>query len=355
MTDLDLSVQINGLRFKHPIFVEAAGYVVNEVGMKRMIKAGYSAVFTKSTTARGFKGGPRPRCWLFVPDSTDTSFEGSESLLNPGYKHTAEYIKACKPLAEEHDCHMVASLSPRNFEEGQEMARELEKAGASVIHMDICCPTAGSFRNKQHPNEDWDHLGSYWSTEAERVAEVVKAIKEAVDIPVWPKPLLHRWIISPETITMIDSVGGADAYCFTAPTPAMLDIDPFSGKPLKTYGMMSERLRYTLRLTANLARIVKKPLIPSGGFNTGMDCAKGLMLGAYAVGLCSAIYRDVHVLDQILKDIENFMVFQQKYSIKELQGDALRFLPPTVDPDRENYYNQWVGKYIPAADGDYEW
>lgn len=360
---VDLSIDVNGLSFKNPIVCEAAGYVVNEWGMKRMIKAGFGAVVTKTTTFKPFEGGPMPRCYWYDLGPYP-AMNGSEALLNPGYKKTAEYLKASRELAEQENCQMIASLSPRSPEEAGTMARELEKAGARAIHMDLQCPTAGVFRPKQYPNENWDHLGGWWSEEVERTCTVIRAVKDAVDVPVWPKPLLYRFKRDSEKLKILDGAG-ADLYAYTNPGPSELYIDVYTAKRKLNASPGPSRRPILIRDTADFARLTDKPLLPSGGFENGYDLIEAMLVGASLVGFCTAIYRFEYeglepddLVNKIRKQITSYMVRQQKDALREIKGWALKYMPQKLGRSVE-YYDKWIPAalwdLVPGPDSEHPW
>ena len=346
---VNLSIEAGGLALKNPIVVESAGYIVDGFGLRRMIKTGAAAVVTKSNTVKRFEGGPAPRCYWY--DDAQMAMNGDEALLNPGYKYAAKYIKENKRFAQEHDCHIIASFSPRSPEEAATVASELAAAGASALHMDLQCPTAGPFRNVEYPNENWDHLGSWWSEDPTRVRDVVKAVKAAVDIPVWPKPLIFRFTIHPEAIETMDSAK-PDLYAFMAPGAPRLYINIFTGKPQP--GPAAGRFRTNVRLTADLARLTKTHLLPSGGISNAKEAIEIIMAGAQLVGICTAVYRDINSPQKFIDEITDFMVLQQFTTLEEMRGVSLRYMAPKPGPESD-YYNIFVSKYIKPPPGDYQW
>jgi len=346
---VNLSIEAGGLALKNPIVVESAGYIVDGFGLRRLIKTGASAVVTKSNTLKRFEGGPAPRCYWY--DDSKLAMNGDEALLNPGYKYAAKYIKENKQFAREHDCHIIGSFSPRSPEEGATIAAELAAAGASALHMDLQCPTAGPFRNVEYPNENWDHLGSWWSEDPTRVRDVVKAVKAAVDIPVWPKPLIFRFAIHPEAIETMDSAK-PDLYAFMAPGAPRLYINILTGKPQP--GPAAGRYRTNVRLTADLARLTKTNLLPSGGISNSKEAIEIIMAGAHLVGICTAVYRDMNSPQKFVDDLTDFMVLQQFTTLEEMRGIALKHMSPKPGPESD-YYNIFVSKYIKPSPGDYQW
>ncbi|MBI2183469.1 MAG: hypothetical protein HYU39_00770 [Thaumarchaeota archaeon] len=332
-----LKVKFLGLELKNPLVAEAAGYSVSDWGIKRLLKSGLAAVITKSTTwdpmgdwPRRWEATPQPRCY-WVYDDEKRTLDGTEALQNPGYKNMAKFIKECKPLADKLNAHIIGSLSARSPEEAATIAREFEKAGAAAIHMDLVCGSAGPFRNLQYPGMGYERLGSYWSQSPERLHEVIKAVRDAVDIPLCPKTFAYRWVRSnPDAVPKVESTG-LDGHALQSAEPT-LDVNLYTGRPVysKVSGQYCKFMTYYI--LADMARVAKKDLLPSGGIHGADDVVKCFMLGASAVGLCTALYRDIDCVQQICKDLESYMVDQTLDSLEQIKGYSLRFLPPKPAP-----------------------
>lgn len=346
MADYDLSVDFGGIRLKHPIIADSAGYAVSPAGFKRLLKAGASAVISKSTTwdplpsyPRVWDRSPVPRCYwddLSLPYPDSETMDGTEALLNPGHKRMAEFIKEVKPLAEKLDAHIIGSVAPRSAEEGADMAREFEKAGASAIHMDLVCSTAAGFRGRQK-GDGYDHLGCWWSKGGPEVAaQAMKAVKDAVDIPVCPKAYFYQWAREkPEAIRMIEDTAKIDMVSInTYSIPNTMRIDIFRGKPLtypKFDSLEIALVPLTIGNTYALAKATTKPILSAGGLTTAQNAIEVTMAGATAVGFCRSIYKDINVVQRAVEGIEAYMASQALESLDEIRGIALNH--PSRFPD----------------------
>ncbi|MBQ04837.1 hypothetical protein CL673_09090 [Candidatus Bathyarchaeota archaeon] len=334
----NLGVKFLGFDLKNPLIAESAGYAVSEWGIKRLLRAGCSAVVTKSTTwdplgnyPRRWDGTIQPRCY-WVYDDGMTTLDGSEALQNPGYLNMAQFIRANRTVAEEEGAFIIGSFSPRSPEEGAIMAREFEKAGAAALHMDMICATAASFRNLQYPGKGYTHLGEYWSEDPERIVSVLKAVRDAVDIPLIPKTRLQRWLTTDPDVISNGYGKYLEGYAFDTAIPT-LDMDLYTGK--RVYAKISGKaMRYNLfQVLARMYRLgTGKTLMPSGGLHFGEDVIKCIMLGADGVGICSALYRGTHVVDEMLDYIEEYMVGQAIDSLDQIKGTGFKDFPPEGFP-----------------------
>jgi len=331
MPEYDLSVDFAGLRLKNPIIADSAGYALSPAGMRRLLKAGYGAVITKSATwdplpsfPRKWEHSPTPRCYW------DVGMDGSEALINPGYKRMAEYIKEIRPLADKLNAHIIGSFSPRTPEEAGEIARTYEKAGASGIHMDLVCPSANSFRGKQHPGQNWDRLGQWWSQGGpERAVQAIKAAKDAIDIPLLPKAFFAKWAgENPEGIRMIENNARLDAVSIhTSRYEGGVWVDIYRGKPY-TYPKnppLESVVPLTVGNTMKLAKVTRKPILSAGGISSTEDVIQMVMVGATAIGICRAVYRNYKLVDELVEGVEAYMASQALESLDEIRGIALKY------------------------------
>ena len=329
----DLSMKWIGLDLKNPVVAESAGYTVAPWGMKRLIKMGCSAIVTKSTTwdplggwPRQWDATPQPRCY-WVYDDNKYTLDGTEALQNPGHKKMTEFIKEVKPYADQHGSYIVGSFSPRSADEATIIAREFEKAGAAAIHMDLVCPSASAFRSLQYPGKGYEKLGNYWSESPERLDELLKVIRDSIDIPLIPKTLVGKWLTKNPDVIPQTYGRWVDGFSFMGSAP-VLDIDLYSGKQIyaKVEGRAFKYL--TFRMVADIARLCPdKAMLPSGGIQTAEDIIKCIMLGSDVGAVCTAIYRGPNEVEKICQDLETFMVNQAIDSLEQIKGVALKHLP----------------------------
>ncbi|MGI0079165.1 MAG: hypothetical protein ACRECH_06035 [Nitrososphaerales archaeon] len=339
MTEYDLSVDFAGLKLKNPLIADSAGYSVSSAGLRRLLKAGFGAVVTKSCTydpmpswPRKWEKSPVPRVYwddLSLRTLSGKTMDGTEALINPGYKRMAGHISETKALAQQLDSHIIGSFSPRTEEEAMEIAREFENAGASAIHMDLACSTAGAFRGRQHPGKNYERLGHWWAETPERTSKIIKATKDAVDIPVVPKVIPFAvWARdNPSILRSIEDETNLDAFAIhTYTIPGCVWIDIFRGRPYSypRLAILEAVVPLSVGNTLSLARATKKPIFSSGGVSSCNEVVQMIMAGATAVGLCRAIYKDIKVGQSICDELESYMASQALESLDDIRGLALK-------------------------------
>jgi dihydroorotate dehydrogenase len=337
---MNLEVKIGELTFKNPIIVGSAGYAEDANGIKRFIERGYAGIVTKSTARKELVGAPPPR--VFWLDKYRRNWiDGSEGHRNPGVEKMAEEIKKCKSFAEKENCHIIGSITCMSVDEAVFVAKEFEKAGVSALEVDMVCPNVGEQLGPEYATRG----GEYWSDpkHPERAIELIKAIKSNVSIPLWCK-------ISPKTLFLVgekisnEVPPGAFSYIGSGfPSfPLGLAIDIDTGEPLFSgnillrikknmkfvpYATIYPLLPTTVLVTALLRKKIDIPLIPSGGISNGFDIIQCLMAGANAVQICTAVYKDLNIIEKMLREIGWFMAKKGYTDIKEIIGITLDKIP----------------------------
>lgn len=335
---MSLEIEISGLTFKNPIIIGSAGYTEDENGLKRFIKRGYGGVVTKSTSKVRMVGAPPPRVFWYDPPKK-TWLDAAEALRNPGIEKMVKNVRACKSLAEKNDCHIIGSVTLSSTEEAVYVATEFEKAGVSAIEMEMISPYG------RHLGLEYATRGEYWGDpkHPEKPIEAIKAVKDAVDIPVWPKMHPTTLFLVGETIV---KKSNPDAFTYIGlrfPTPPLgLAINVETGKPLFSGNLLlkiKKGIKFkpsaglfpvwptTILATALLKRKIKVPLIPSGGIRSGFVVIQAMMAGADAIEICTAVYKDLDIIESILREIRWFMSKKGYTSLSEIVGISLEFIP----------------------------
>ena len=317
---MDVSIDVYGIKFRNPIILGSGPLSASTAGLLRADKTGFGGVVTKSVTITPSEGNPHPR-WAFGSGY----LVSADGLPNKGYKAMANDIKEAKdagitiPIIGS-----VAGVSPEEF---AEMAVELAEKGADAIELNLVCPHRGTLvgRPKDEP------LGRYWCQTPERGFMVVKAVKDAVKIPVWAKfpslPVLNN----PEIALKMEE-GGVDAVVPTPGAFAGMVIDLETGRPvlgnLEGTGTMTGHAikPVGIKFVSEMARILRIPVIGTGGVSSGLDVIEYVMVGAQGVEVLTAIMQRTRVLD-LIAEIEQFMSDKGYNSLQDFRGKALEFLP----------------------------
>lgn len=331
---MDLSVKVGSLTLKNPLVLSSAGYTASAAGIQKFVQRGFGAIVCKTITREPKEGAPAPRIFWYDPDK-QTMLSGAEALRNPGVEKMAEAIAASRKLADENRCLIVGSLSGNSIEEIVGNAEMLWKAGAHVIEIDMACPSTGP-----HLGPGYERLGMYWAETSERAVEVIKAVKCAIGVPLWIKAPLGK-ILSGEWLSALEGDAAPEALSFVGGRIPCLVINTDTGEPLLPGNLRLKMEKgypispmvtgpigpSTVFHTSYTVQLTKIPLIPTGGLGNGNDIIQAIMAGAYAAGICKAVYRDQKVSFEILSEIEAYCRDKNINDISDLRGVALKHLP----------------------------
>jgi len=316
----DLTVPFSGLEFRNPIIL-ASGPLSSAIkGLLNAEKNGFGGVVTKTSTVAPNEGNPKPR-WSFSP----YYLLSADGLPNKGYKAMAEDILKAKDAGL--SIPVIASIAGTSPAEYADMAKEMEKKGSDAIELNLCCPHRGSIVGK--PKDE--PLGRYWSQAPGRAYEVVKAVKDAVKIPVWAKFPSVPVLDNPEIALNMEDAG-ADAV---VPTPGAfpgMTINLRTGKPVignleHTGTLTGHAIKPVgIKFVSEMSRYLKTPVVGTGGVFSGLDIIEYAMVGAVAVEVLTSILQKVKVPD-ILQEMEQFLTDNGYDSLQDIRGKSLEYLP----------------------------
>jgi len=328
-----LEVEVAGIKLKNPVIAASATPTINLEGLKKAAEGGAGAVVTKSAVfPKKFMEGmeyvegrptglkPSPRFMLlnkgesYDPALTEkgsyfTLFRSGEPYLKP--EEAAQIIEKAK---EAIDIPVFGSIAGAvdDLEEWKKLARIIEEAGADAVELNLHAIPIVKYTNP----------------------DIVKAVKEAVRIPVIAK-LMYGWE-DPAKIGPEVEKAGADAITavgtfgfltmeIDVEFPRILNLPTYYGAGGPWYRPVS------LAFVSRLAQTVKIPVLGVTGVVTWKDAVKYIMVGATAVQVCAAIYaKGYKVLGEIARGIEKFMQRKGYKHVKDFKGCILKeIIPPS--------------------------
>jgi len=332
---VDLEVEVAGLKLKNPLMNAACPISRDAESMKALVDNGVGAVVAKTISV---KPAIVPRPTMAVVDrgvgrvhvlktmkpglvKVESQFSGNYrfiyGLLNAElwsdipaeHYFEREYPVAIK-YAHEHGVVFIASIGYRP-EELKLLGPKCVKAGVDAIEFST----------------------HYIGQDYRPVVEAAKALREAVDVPIFAKLSPFTPNI-PELVRELEKVGVNGIVATNTIGPA-LHIDVETGKPVVGgpygYGWLSGPALKPLALAivAEAARNTKLPIIGVGGIMRGEDVIEYFMAGASAVQICTAaLIEGPSVFKRILNEVVDWLKRHGYKSIEEVKGIALKYLKP---------------------------
>jgi dihydroorotate dehydrogenase (NAD+) catalytic subunit len=240
----------------------------------------YGAAVAKSVSGTPWQGRPAPR----VAPAGVGMLNGI-GIQNPGIDHWVEdYVPRFGDVATP----VWGSAVGNTVDEFVKVATGMASAGIPVVEINLSCP-----------NLD----GHLFALDARRSADVVRAVRNAVDVPIGAKLSPNSEDIA--SVAAACAEAGADWVVLTNTVwGARIDLDTrrpvltgtiggYSGEPLKPIAM-----RCVIEVHRALPDL---PIVGCGGVSSAEDAVEYALAGASAVAIGTAHFADPKVASRIVR------------------------------------------------------
>jgi len=269
----DPRVTIGTLELKNPVLTASGTFGYGLEFEPYFDVASLGGICTKGLSLLPRPGNPPPRVC-----ETASGMLNAIGLANVGVE---AFCTEKLPGLRSRGVTVIANLFATSIEDFVALARRLEgEQGIAAIEVNISCPNV-------------DKGGLEFGVEPAAAAAVTAAVKQATSRPVWVK-------LSPEAgrianVARACEEAGADALS-AINTIRGLAIDPETWQPRlhnRTGGLSGPAIKpIALRMVWEVVRAVKIPVIGIGGIANASDAIEFLLVGASAVQIGSASFRD---------------------------------------------------------------
>ena len=297
----NLSVQVAGMALRNPVMTASGTFGYGEEFSEYVNLNMLGGIVTKGLSLRPRAGNPTPRIV-----ETPGGMLNAIGLQNVGID---AFIEKKLPFLRSVDTVCVANFFGDTVDEYAEMARRLnELPEVAALEMNISCPNV-----KQG--------GIVFGSDPACAAGVVAACRAATS-----KPLIVK--LSPnvtDVVTMAKACAdaGADALSLINTLIGMA-IDINTRRPVLaniTGGLSGPAIKpVALRMVWQVARAVKLPIIGIGGIMSATDVIEFMLAGASAVQIGTASFVTPGIAQQIVQDLEAWMVANKVENISSLIG-----------------------------------
>jgi len=300
---MELSTRIGPVVLKNPVMPAAGTF-----GWVREFAAFYDpsllgAVIPKTITLEPREGNPPQRAV-----ETPAGMLNAIGLQNPGFE---VFRKEHWPYIRSLDTVRIVNVAGETVDEFVRCAEAVSSLeGVDMIELNTSCPNV---------RRD----GAVFGATPERVAEVVRAVKNAVDIPLITK-------LSPNAadITAVAEAAESAGSAAVSLTNTFLGmaVDTAAARPVLANvrgGLSGPAIKpLSLRMVYDTAGKVKIPVIGVGGISTGEDALEFLMAGACAVQAGTANLVDAYACKRIVEELADALRAHGYGSVEEVIGKA---------------------------------
>jgi dihydroorotate dehydrogenase (NAD+) catalytic subunit len=306
MTDVDLSVNLCGVKLCNPTVLASGILGLSEDLLVRVGEAGAGAVVTKSCGLLPRVGYPNP-----VVVDWGAGLINAVGLANPGVEATAQEIRDAKKILKPHGVAVIASIFAESVWDFGVVAERISHAEPDLIEVNISCP------NVEH------EFGQFFCATPYVAAQVTRRVKKSTSIPIIVKLSPNVPDIAEIATAVVQSGADAVSAINTLGPGMVLDIESRAPVISNRVGGLSGAAIHpvAVRCVNDIARQVSVPIIGIGGNANARDAIEMIIAGAHAVGVGSAIYsRGLAVFSDISDGLAKYMARHGFRRLEDFRG-----------------------------------
>ena len=295
LKDIQIPVTVGGVTFKNPFYVASGPTTKTVKQLLKIEETGWAAASIKLSIDPAPYINRKPRYGIFK-DRNALAFTTEKRLT---FAEGLKLIADAKPLL--HDLKLMANITYAG-DEGVagwvNMAKKFEEVGADIIELNMCCPnmsynlelTSGGTQTGAK------QTGASMGQNANVAAEIVKAVKEAISIPLFVKLTPEGGKIAQIAKSLYEA--GADAVGGTGNRMGIPPID--LDNPEKAFYHLQDEVSMSCycgtwlkplaqRDTYEMRKVCgKEPAImAAGGVTNWKDAVEMVMCGGNLIGVCA--------------------------------------------------------------------
>ena len=321
---MDLSTTYLGLKLPHPIMPGASPMVDKIDLVKRMEDAGASAIVMHSLFEEQLMR-EELATYHHVDVHADSFAEAMTYLPRPDEFNLGpdQYLEQLVRIKQSVELPVIASLNGFTSGGWIRYAKLMQDAGANALELNVYYLATNASESGEEVEQ--------------RTIDILKAVKQAVSIPVAIK--LSPFFSSMANMARrLDDAGADGLVLFNRFYQPDIDVESLEVEPVLKLSDSSE-LNLRLRWLAVVSGHVRASLAVSGGVHNHLDAVKAVMTGAHAVQVVSGILQQgPDVLRRIREGLTQWLEEHEYDSLEQMRGsmNLLRCPDPSMF-ERANY------------------
>ncbi len=321
---MDLSTTYLGLKLPHPIMPGASPMVDKIDLVKRMEDAGAAAIVMHSLFEEQLMR-EELATYHHIDVHADSFAEAMTYLPRPDEFNLGpdQYLEQLVRIKQSVELPVIASLNGFTSGGWIRYAKLMQDAGANALELNV-------YYLATNPTETGEEV-------EQRTIDILKAVKQAVSIPVAIK--LSPFFSSMSNMARrLDDAGADGLVLFNRFYQPDIDVESLEVEPTLRLSDSSE-LNLRLRWLAVVSGHVRASLAVSGGVHTHIDAVKAVMTGAHAVQVVSGILQQgPDVIRRIREGLTQWLEEHEYDSLEQMRGSMnLLRCPDASMFERANY------------------
>ncbi|MEM7305327.1 MAG: NAD-dependent dihydropyrimidine dehydrogenase subunit PreA [Planctomycetota bacterium] len=329
---VDLSIEVNGLRFPNPFILASGPPGTNGKVIQRSFELGWGGIVCKTLSLDNTKvHNTVPRYGkLHTPgQSKDVyGFQNIELISDRPFELWLDELAACKEAYPDHV--LIASIMEEySRDRWHEIVERTQATGVDAFELNLSCPHGLPERK----------MGAAMGEDPALVEEVTGWAKEVARIPVWAKMTPN---ITDITVpAQAAARAGADGISAINTILCIIGINLETFRPMPTVEGYSEPGGYSgravrpiaLRHVMEVARATEGVSISGmGGVESAEDAIQFLLVGASTVQVCTgAMLQGYGMIESLLDGLAAFLERHGLSSPADLVGKSLPYFTTHAD------------------------
>lgn len=326
--DLYLPVTVGGITFKNPFYVASGPTTKSVKQLKRIEETGWAAASIKLTIDPAPYINRVPRYAVFH-DRNALCFTAEKRLkFYEGLKLMEDAKKVLTDLI------LMANITYAGDQGAAgwvNMAKKFEEAGADIIELNMCCPNM-SYNVELSSGDEGAckvRTGASLGQQGDAVAEIVREIKKAINIPLFVKLTPEGGKIAQVAKSLY--AAGADAVGGTANRLGIPPID--LDNPGKAVYHLQKEISMSCHSGAWLKPLAQRDtyeirkvngpdgkIMAAGGIRNYQDAVEMIMCGGDLLGICAeTLMSGFGFIEQVISDLKDYMETHNYKTTREMR------------------------------------
>jgi NADPH-dependent glutamate synthase beta subunit-like oxidoreductase/dihydroorotate dehydrogenase len=338
--DLYLPVTVGGITFKNPFYVASGPTTKTVKQLVRIEQTGWAGASIKLTIDPAPYINRVPRYAVFE-DRNSLCFTAEKRLkFYEGLKLVEDAKKVLTDLILMANITYAGDEGPAGW---VNMAKKFEETGVDIIELNMCCPNM-SYNVEVSSGDEGScsvRTGASLGQQGDAVAEIVREIKKAINIPLFVKLTPEGGKIAQVAKALY--AAGADAVGGTANRLGIPPID--LDNPGKAVYHLQKEISMSCHSGAWLKPLAQRDtyeirkvngpegrIMAAGGIRNAQDAIEMIMCGGDLLGICAeTLMSGFGFIEQVISDVKDFMDSHNYETTREMRDLIVPFVKSAPD------------------------